>query len=231
MGMTSKKSRGAVLLLSGGMDSGVLLHLAREEYVNLHCLTFDYGSKHALKEVECARALATKYRCTHNIIHLPFVKWLFRSSLLQDDVLVPDGHYTDESMRSTVVPFRNGILLAIAIGYAESNGLDEVLIANHSGDHAIYPDCRWPFINAMCYAAGLGTYNHVSVLGPFSHLSKKEIADRGYAGGFDFTLTWSCYKGENFHCGTCGTCTERREALGANDPTIYAGGKNGHSRI
>lgn len=212
---------GAVLLLSGGMDSGVLLHCAREEFTNLHCLSFDYGSKHNHRELEYAAKLAATYQCPWHLAKLDFIPQLFKSSLLSGGPDIPDGHYTDESMKSTVVPFRNGILLSIAIGYAESNDLANVLIANHSGDHAIYPDCRGPFISAMCYAAGLGTYNHISIQSPFCFCSKTDIAQIGLEEGFDFTSTWSCYKGLDKHCGKCGTCVERKEALGDNDKTEY----------
>ena len=127
-------------------------------------------------------------------------------------------------MRSTVVPFRNGIMLAIACGLAESNGLKYVMIANHSGDHAIYPDCRPQFIDAMSQAMQNGTYDGVTILAPYTSITKTDIARRGKAIGMDYALTYSCYKGGERHCGKCGTCVERKEALhdaGIDDPTEY----------
>jgi 7-cyano-7-deazaguanine synthase len=215
----------AVLLLSGGMDSGVLLRYALElQYFPIRCLSFNYGSKHAEKELAKAIHLANIYHCPHTVIALPFMNNLFTSSLLQSGGDIPEGHYEDSSMKSTVVPYRNGILLSIAVGLAESLKYPEVLIAAHSGDHAIYPDCRFEFINAACIAAGLGTYNHISISAPFLYMTKKDIADIGRSLDFDFTNTYSCYKGNDIHCGKCGTCTERKEALGYSqdlDPTTY----------
>jgi 7-cyano-7-deazaguanine synthase len=156
---------------------------------------------------------------------LDFVDRLFSSALLASGGAIPEGHYEEENMRQTVVPFRNGIMLSIAAGVAESIGADAVLIAAHAGDHAIYPDCREPFMQAMSDAIRLGTFAGVEVLRPFIALNKAQIAQRGAACGVDFAQTWSCYKGGDLHCGRCGTCVERREAFllaGFNDPTIYA---------
>ena len=148
----------------------------------------------------------------------------FKSALLQGPEAIPDGHYADDNMRATVVPFRNGIMLAIACGIAESRGLRRVMIANHSGDHTIYPDCRPEFVDAMSSAMSAGTYEGVTVWAPYTGISKADIARRGAALGLDYSLTYSCYKGGERHCGTCGTCVERREALagaGVADPTPY----------
>ena len=123
-----------------------------------------------------------------------------------------------------MVPFRNGIMLSIAIGIAESNNLDQVFIANHGGDHTIYPDCRPEFINAINGAATAGTYNNVRVVAPYTNITKGEIASIGKRLGIDYTETWSCYKGGEKHCGKCGTCVERKEALaaaGIDDHTVY----------
>ena len=137
---------------------------------------------------------------------------------------IPEGHYADENMKSTVVPFRNGIMLSIACGIAESNGLKRVLIANHGGDHAIYPDCRSSFIRAMNEAMREGTYEHIEILAPYTEITKTDIARRGKQLHVDYAATWSCYKGGEKHCGKCGTCVERKEALrdaGIDDPTEY----------
>jgi 7-cyano-7-deazaguanine synthase len=137
---------------------------------------------------------------------------------------VPEGHYQDKNMKSTVVPFRNGIMLSIACGLAESRGLTKVLIANHAGDHAIYPDCRATFIDAMNQAMAYGTYEHINIYAPYTSLSKTDIAKVGKVLGIDYSKTYSCYKGGEKHCGKCGTCVERKEALrdaGIDDPTEY----------
>ena len=149
---------------------------------------------------------------------------LFKSDLLRSGGGIPDGHYAEESMKQTVVPFRNGIMLSIAAGFAESITADGVVIAAHSGDHAIYPDCREPFMQAMGEAMGQGTYAKIQLLRPFIAMDKTAIARRGAELGIDFAETWSCYKGGEIHCGTCGTCVERREAFhlaGLPDPTVY----------
>ena len=144
--------------------------------------------------------------------------------MLESSDSIPDGSYDEENMKSTVVPFRNGVMLAVAAGIAESNGLTKVLIANHGGDHTIYPDCRPEFIAAMDAAVEAGTFARVRVVAPYTNISKADIARRGRALGIDYAETWSCYKGGHVHCGTCGTCVERKEALreaGIEDNTTY----------
>jgi 7-cyano-7-deazaguanine synthase len=148
----------------------------------------------------------------------------FQSSLLSGAEAIPEGHYTSENMKSTVVPFRNGIMMAVACGLAESRGLKKVMLANHAGDHAIYPDCRQGFINAMSEAMRQGTYDGIEIFAPYTNITKGDIARHGTQAGVDFALTYSCYKGGEKHCGRCGTCVERREAFqlaGIADPTVY----------
>lgn len=148
----------------------------------------------------------------------------FKSSLLDGADAIPEGHYAAENMKSTVVPFRNGIMLSIACGLAESRGLSSVLIANHYGDHSIYPDCCEPFIKAMGDAMKLGTYAGIKIEAPYTTISKTDVAKIGKAIGVDYSKTYSCYKGGEKHCGKCGTCVERKEALrdaGIDDPTEY----------
>lgn len=187
-------------------------------------LSFDYGSNHNDKEIACAALHCQRLGIKHIVINLDFMHQYFKSSLLEGADAIPEGHYEDANMKSTVVPFRNGIMLAVAVGLAESNGLHNVLIANHGGDHAIYPDCRPGFIQAMDQAATNGTYEGVRIVGPYTNITKTDIARRGKALGIDYSLTWSCYKGGQHHCGKCGTCVERKEALagaGIVDTTIY----------
>ena len=155
---------------------------------------------------------------------MDFIGRLFNSSLLSGADAIPEGSYDDDNMRSTVVPFRNGIMLAAAAGLAESRGLHTVMLANHAGDHAIYPDCRPGFVDAMSRAISEGTYDHITIFAPYTALTKTQIAARGGELGVDYSHTYSCYKGGERHCGRCGTCCERREALrdaGLPDPTPY----------
>jgi 7-cyano-7-deazaguanine synthase len=188
-------------------------------------LSFDYGSKHNGKEIPFATEHCESLAIPHHIVSLGFINDLFKSHLLQSGGDIPDGHYEENTMRQTVVPFRNGIMLAAAAGYAESVDASVLVIAAHAGDHAIYPDCRETFMRSISDAIRLGTYAGVEVLRPFIHLTKAQIAARGHALGVDFSRTWSCYKGGEIHCGACGTCVERREAFqvaGLKDPTRYA---------
>ena len=212
----------SVIIVSGGMDSVTLLY----EYKDRIALgiSFDYGSNHNSKEIPFAKLHCERLGIKHITIPLDFMHQYFKSSLLEGADAIPEGHYEDENMKSTVVPFRNGIMLAIAAGIAESNGLSNVMIANHGGDHAIYPDCRPEFISAMSQATKAGSYNGVTVLAPYTNISKSDIARHGKALGIDYTETWSCYKGGKKHCGKCSTCVERKEALqeaGIEDKTEY----------
>ncbi|MDO9584626.1 MAG: 7-cyano-7-deazaguanine synthase QueC [Desulfomicrobium sp.] len=215
----------AVIVLSGGMDSAVLLSHELSKGQRVAALSFDYGSKHNHCELPMAREICLRLGVEHRIVALPFINELFTSSLLRSGEAVPEGAYDADSMKSTVVPFRNGILIAIAVGYAESVGAARVLIGSHSGDHHIYPDCRPEFNAAMNKAARLGTGDAVRVDFPFAAMDKREIGDLGRALGVDFVRTWTCYKGGELHCGICGACDERKFALRHDqglDPTPYA---------
>lgn len=212
----------AVIIVSGGMDSITLLHEYRER-IGL-AVTFDYGSNHAAREIAFAKEHCESLGIEHLVISLSFIHDYFNSSLLQGADAIPEGHYAAENMKSTVVPFRNGIMLSIACGLAESRGLHYVMIANHGGDHAIYPDCRGAFIESMSEAMSQGTYENIKILAPYTNITKADIARRGAAIGVDYSKTWSCYKGGKKHCGKCGTCVERKEAFelaGVPDPTEY----------
>lgn len=214
----------SVIILSGGMDSVTMLHDYIEDIAL--AVTFDYGANHNKREIEMARLNCQELNVEHIVIPLDFMHQYFKSSLLEGAEAIPEGHYTAENMASTVVPFRNGIMLSVACGLADSRGLTRVMIANHSGDHTIYPDCRPEFINAMSEAISCGTDGSVSIFAPYTGLDKTEIAKIGKRLGLDYAKTYSCYKGGVKHCGRCGTCVERREALeaaGINDPTLYTG--------
>ena len=214
-----------VVLCSGGMDSVAALHWARREHTPVAVMTFDYGAKHNAREIPFAAEHARLLGIRHEVVTLDFIDRLFTSDLLRGGGEIPEGHYEDGNMRSTVVPFRNAILLAVACGFAESTGAEGLVIAAHGGDHAIYPDCREEFMRAMGDAMRLGTYAGIQLLRPFISLDKGGIAALGHRLGVDFARTWSCYKGGEIHCGRCGTCVERREAFlaaGLADPTSYA---------
>lgn len=212
----------AILVYSGGLDSTTMLY-EYEERIAL-ALSFDYGSKHNKRELECAEWNCNQLGIEHIIIPLSFMGQYFQSSLLIGGEEIPEGHYAEENMKSTVVPFRNGIMLSIAAGLAESRGLKYVMIANHAGDHTIYPDCRAEFISAMSEAIGYGTFENLKILAPYTNITKADIAAKGKELCIDYSKTWSCYKGGARHCGKCGTCVERKEALqlaGIEDNTIY----------
>lgn len=214
--------KNSVIIVSGGMDSVTLLYDHKDEIAL--GISFDYGSNHNAREIPFAKMHCERLGIKHITINLDFMHQYFKSSLLDGAEAIPEGHYADDNMKSTVVPFRNGIMLSIAIGIAESNNLDQVFIANHGGDHTIYPDCRPEFINAIDAAATAGTYNNVKVVAPYTQITKSDIARIGKKLGIDYTETWSCYKGGEVHCGKCGTCVERKEALaeaGIEDKTIY----------
>ena len=217
--MTTKDG---LIVLSGGMDSVTLLY----EYQDSLALavSFDYGSKHNARELPYARLHCERLGIEHLTIPLSFIGQYFRSALLEGGGAIPKGSYDEENMAATVVPFRNGIMLSIAAGLAESRGLTKVYLANHFGDHAIYPDCRSSFIRPMHEAILQGTSNAVEVTAPYTDISKGDIARHGKLLGINYAETWSCYEGGDLQCGSCATCIERREAMqeaGIEDPTHY----------
>lgn len=214
--------RNSLIALSGGVDSTTLLYEYREEVAC--AVGFDYGSKHNARELAAAKAICRDLETPYLIIPLAFIGEYFRSDLLLSGGEMQLGDYSEENMSSTVVPFRNGIMLSILAGLAESRDLQQVLIANHFGDHAIYPDCRESFVTPMGEAITAGTSNGVKLVAPYTKLTKAEIVARGTRLGVPYGKTYSCYQGGERHCGRCGTCRERHEAFVANgleDPTLY----------
>jgi len=217
--MANKLLKDAAIIVSGGMDSVTLLYEMRNR-IGL-AISFDYGSNHNHKEIPLAKEHCEKLGIPHIVIDMRFLGKYLKSALLEGDDAIPEGDYDRDNMSATVVPFRNGIMLAVAAGLAESYELDAVMLANHSGDHAIYPDCRPEFVEGMDKAIQAGTYEGIRVVSPYCNITKRDIALRGKALGLDYSLTYSCYKGGEKHCGKCGTCVERKEALEGFDPTEY----------
>ncbi len=209
-----------LLILSGGMDSTVALY----EFQNAIGLavTFNYGSKHNEEETKKAADSCHRLAIPHIVVNLENAFKDFKSDLLKTGGDIPEGHYADENMSKTVVPFRNGIMLAVATGLAESYNLDTVMLASHAGDHAIYPDCRPDFNRAMDLAMKLGTAKGIQLWSPYGQLTKEEIANHGELLGVKWSNTYSCYKGGKVHCGVCSTCAERLWALRhLDDDTEY----------
>lgn len=213
-----------IVLASGGMDSTTLLYHLKDAGHEIKSLTIDYGQRH-VKEMECAKIIANELSIEHRCVDLRAITGLFGSNSLTDQSTnVPDGHYEEEQMKQTVVPNRNMILLSVAIAWAISSEFDAVAYAAHSGDHAIYPDCRPEFADAMNSVAGLCDWRKIVLLRPFVEMNKAEIAQRGYELEVPFQHTWTCYKGKEEHCGTCGSCNERKDAfskIGKEDGVKY----------
>ncbi len=203
--------KNSLMVLSGGMDSVTMLHEYAAEIDA--AVNFTYGSNHNARELDCARYHCKLLGIELIEIDLSFIGRYFHSSLLAGPEAVPSGEYNFDNMKSTVVPFRNGIMISAAAGLAENRGLKHILIANHAGDHALYPDCRESFVKAISEAVKAGTYDGITVKAPYTLLSKTEIAIRGKRLGIDYATTYSCYRGLEKHCGCCGTCIERRQAL------------------
>jgi 7-cyano-7-deazaguanine synthase len=203
-----------IAIASGGMDSTTMLWHLRAEGHLVRAIGIDYGQKHR-KELIAARLLCESILMPFEIADLRAIHGLIagESSQMNPDIKVPEGHYAEESMKSTIVPNRNMIMLSIAIGHAIATHSDAVAYGAHSGDHAIYPDCRKPFADAMDTAARLCDWEMITVMRPFIGISKADIVRRGFELNVPFEKTWSCYNGAELHCGKCGTCVERKEAF------------------
>ncbi len=215
----------ALVVCSGGLDSVTLAYKVANESTLTSLLSFDYGQRHR-KELDFAALCAKQLDVPHIIIDLSQVGAQLTGSALTDDIEIPDGHYAEESMKVTVVPNRNAIMMTIAFGLATSQGADTVAMAVHGGDHFIYPDCRPDFIEAFTkmQKLALDGLAEIETYTPFLHIAKSEIVKEGHKYNVPFADTWSCYKGTDFQCGRCGTCVERQEAFhlaGIKDPTEY----------
>lgn len=220
--------RHAIVIASGGLDSTVLAYWLAARGAELTLLSFDYGQRHRV-ELKHAADIASLLNCPHETVDLAMLGRLLVGSALTDtEVPVPDGYYTDESMQATVVPNRNAIMLDIAVAVAVVRKADVVAFGAHAGDHTVYPDCRPEFVERFTRSARTANegllVDDFEILAPFLTQSKTDIVRIGAALGVPFERTWSCYRGETAHCGTCGTCTERKEAFqqnGITDPTNY----------
>lgn len=208
----------AVVIYSGGMDSFTILNRAHKEDLDIYALTFDYGQKHS-KEIEFARNVCKELGVAHKVIDITAINQLLQSSSLTSDTDIPEGHYEAANMKSTVVPNRNMILLSLAIGYAVDIGAQKVFYGAHSGDHAIYPDCRPDFVHAMNKVAKLANYEPVDIVTPYLNSSKIDILRDGLSMRLDYAKSWTCYNGREKACGKCGSCVERLEAFEKNNAT------------
>lgn len=214
-----------IAIISGGMDSVSMLYFYSRQGYEVHALTFNYGQRHK-KEIAYAQQAAQDIGANWDLIDLSTLTKHIGGSSLTDNIPVPDGHYAEENMKITAVPNRNAIMLAIAYGVAVAEQADAVAIAVHAGDHFIYPDCRPAFTEAFkkMQDKAIEGFGNIQLLTPFIKYSKSDIVKEGHTAGTPFSKTWSCYKGGDVHCGTCGTCVERKEAFelaGVQDPTIY----------
>jgi 7-cyano-7-deazaguanine synthase len=213
----------AVVIFSGGMDSFTVLNKVFREGFEIYALSFDYGQRHK-KELNYAAKACESLGIHHKIVDISAINQLIGGSSLTSDIDVPEGHYEQESMKSTVVPNRNMILLSMAIGYAVSLDAKQVFYGAHSGDHAIYPDCRPEFVMKMNEVSKIANYEPVKIECPYLDVSKTAILTDGLSMGLDYSLTWTCYNGREQACGKCGACQERLEAFTQNnalDPLAY----------
>lgn len=215
-----------LIVLSGGMDSTTALAWSLDQgHDVVGAVNFQYGSKQNQREAKSVQQITEHYHIPLYSINLSFMNDLFKSDMLQSGDAIPEGHYTEASMKKTVVPFRNGVMLSIAAGLAESIGANAIILGNHAGDHLTYADCRETFIKPMAEAIYMGTDTHIKLLSPFCNKNKSEIITLGQQLNVPFNLTYSCYKGEDLSCGKCGTCHARNEAFinaGFTDPLEYA---------
>ena len=215
-----------LLICSGGLDSITLAYALADERNIRHLVSFDYGQRHK-KELDFAAACAARLRVSHDVVDVSSLARVLRGSALTDDVAVPEGHYAEDSMKITIVPNRNAIMLTIAYGIASARGLSRVAAAVHAGDHYIYPDCRPAFVETFegMQRCALDGVAEIALHTPFVRMTKAQIVEQGARLHVPFEQSWSCYKGGDLHCGRCGTCVERREAFdlaGVLDPTAYA---------
>ncbi len=218
-----KEADKVVVIYSGGMDSFTVLNRALKDGKEVYALSFDYGQRH-VKELECASSVCASLNVSHKVIDISAINQLLAGSSLTDNIDIPEGHYEAENMKSTIVPNRNMILLSLAVAYAVSVGAEQVYYGAHSGDHAIYPDCRPEFVQKMNDVCQIANYESVEIFSPYLSVNKTAILADGITMGLDYSNTWTCYNGREKACGKCGACQERIEAFTENqviDPIEY----------
>ena len=213
--MTNK----VVVIYSGGMDSFTVLNRALKDGKDVYALSFDYGQRH-VKELECASKVCNDLNVHHKVIDISAINQLLAGSSLTDDIDIPEGHYEAENMKSTIVPNRNMILLSLAVGYAVSVKAEQVYYGAHSGDHAIYPDCRPEFVSKMNDVCQIANYESVEIFSPYLNVNKTAILADGLTMNLNYGDTWTCYNGRENACGKCGSCQERLEAFEENGMTV-----------
>ena len=216
-------SNKVVVIYSGGMDSFTVLNRAIKDGKEVFALSFDYGQRH-VKELKYAAKVCKRLNVAHKVIDISAINQLLAGSSLTDDIDIPEGHYEAENMKSTIVPNRNMILLSLAVGYAVSVEASQVYYGAHSGDHAIYPDCRPEFVSKMKDVCQIANYEAVEIFSPYLNVDKTAILTDGIAMSLDYSNTWTCYNGREKACGKCGACQERLEAFANNnitDPVPY----------
>jgi 7-cyano-7-deazaguanine synthase len=214
----------AIISLSGGMDSATVLACALENKREVFAISFSYGSKHQAYENSASIQIARHYGVQHRFIDLCTVMTGFKSNLLKTGGNIPEGHYEADNMKLTIVPARNIIFASILAGIAVSEGAEEIWLGVHTGDHAIYPDCRPDFVRTMEEAIQIGTDSHIKLVTPFLYDNKKIILRYGMINKVPYHLTRTCYKAQPTACGKCGSCQERLaafEQLGVEDPIDY----------
>jgi len=212
-----------VVIYSGGMDSFTVLNRALKDGKEVYALSFDYGQRH-VKELEYASSVCKSLNIKHKVIDISAINQLLAGSSLTDNIEIPEGHYEADNMKSTIVPNRNMILLSLAVGYAVSVGAAQVYYGAHSGDHAIYPDCRPEFVQKMNDVCQIANYESVEIFSPYLNVNKTAILTDGISMGLDYSNTWTCYNGREKACGKCVACQERLEAFHDNnitDPIAY----------
>lgn len=216
-----------IVICSGGVDSTTLAYYEKKiAGLDIHLLAFNYNQRHSI-ELDNIPDISRALGVTYSIVDISSVGKSLKSALTTADIDVPVGEYTAETLQITVVPNRNAIMLSIACGMAISMGVKYVSIGVHSGDHAVYPDCRPEFIYSFQKMASIAaeTLSEITVRAPFIHDSKNRIVEIGKVLQVPYELTWSCYNGVKPACGHCSTCVERRKAfLDAElvDPIEYA---------
>lgn len=217
----------AVVVTGGGMDSTTALYYTIDRGYECETISFDYGQRHR-KELESARVISTRLGIKHHVVDLKGITDLIATSALTGDIEVPDGHYAADNMALTVVPNRNSLMANIALARAVAIGASRLVVGVHAGDHAVYPDCRPEWVDAMDVLARVANegfiHSDFNFSAPFVNIDKATIARIGTNLNVPYELTWTCYKGGDKHCGRCGTCVERLEAFhiaGLEDPVAY----------